>query len=205
MSRALPVVLLVFLITSCGEKLPDGVISPKQMEALLVDVHLLDAQLSHTPIDSSRMIISSRYEQLLEYHRTDSQAFQQSLTYYASRPTQLRGIYTRVDTIISGFLKIEQDRMAAEYRERMFQDSIAAAHHTDSLRRIAAFTALWTKKRHLLFRHEADSTVDPTVPVRFDLYSKDIFESLGLWPLHFGDSTSIIDSLSTDDIPEQHF
>ncbi len=187
-SRVLGFFLLILIfLSSCGDGVPKEVLEPKEMEALLVDIHLIDGQLSHSPIDSARMMLMAKYQQAFRYHDTDSQQFKASLAYYASRPGQFRAMYENVNQVLVDLLQVEQDKMAAAYRERVILDSIAAARHSDSLRQVSFYARDLMNKRDLLFRQEADSTRDSSVPFSFERYSTDIFESLHLWKLRFPD------------------
>lgn len=200
MGRLLSGLLLLNLIIACGEKLPKGVIPKNELPGLLVEVHLLDANLTILPIDSARMQVLSAYNGLFEYYKIDSAIFVQTIEYYSQRPSEFQEIYNEVNRRLQTLVDADNAVRAAEYRRQVVADSLQNIRMRDSLILVARDSLDLRRKRHLLLNHEADSTLDRQVPVNFMNYSVRLFEDLGLWKLDFEsfvklDSTLVIDRI----------
>lgn len=185
MGRLLSGLLLLNLIIACGEKLPRGVVSKKELPDLLVELHLLDANLTTIPIDSARMQMLPAYESIFEFYNIDSTIFVQTIEYYAKRPTDFQEIYKVVNERLQTMVDEGNAKRAAEFRQQMVADSLRNIRLRDSLILVARDSLDLRRKRHLLLNHEADSTLDRQVPVNFVNYSIRLFEDLGLWRLNF--------------------
>lgn len=93
-------VLVLLMVIACKrntDKLPQGILSPEQMKAILVDVHLakgartqqlLPDKLTKNP---DRVLL-----EITRAHNTDTAAFQDSYRYYVARPEQFKKIYEEV-------------------------------------------------------------------------------------------------------------
>jgi hypothetical protein len=88
---------LLFLL-SCKDKPAEGILNSEQMQALLIDVHIVDGALyevSSEP-DSLFKYGSGKYEQVFKKHHTDSTQFKKSFYYYTNRPDELYKIYEKI-------------------------------------------------------------------------------------------------------------
>lgn len=204
MGRVLSGLALVILVIACGEKLPEGVAPARVMPSLLFDMHLLDSRLSNLPYDSIRVIRDPAYEAVFNKHGLDSVEFRQTMDYYMSRPGELLGFYKLVQERMEKHIDAEQARIDEELRLRRQADSLLAVRARDSLQRLAQFEEQRDRIKHLLFRHEADSTVDEPVPFTFKEYSRDMYKALGGWELHFVEEfnadSMLQDSVSRDSL-----
>lgn len=183
MGRLLSGLLLLNLLLACGEKLPEGIVPPEKMPALLEDMHLLDSKLSSQPLDSTRNMFYSAYEELFRYHGIDSVIFNESIHYYSSRPTQFREIYVQVQQGLQDRIDEDESIRAEVYRQRMIADSLALKRRQDSLYWVGVDSIKLKRIRHLLFSHEADSTVDEPQPYDFDSAFQRLMENLGRRPM----------------------
>lgn len=120
----------VILLAACKPGRPDGVLGPKQMVPLLVDVHLVDgslAEVSQIP-DSLFKYGFNRYDAVFKRYKTDSLQFKKSYAWYTNEPDQLYDIYVKVSDIIKAkadsLLKV---RMRADSLEQVKQSKIMAA------------------------------------------------------------------------------
>lgn len=199
MGRLLSGLLLLNLIIACGEKLPRGVIPKNELPGLLVEVHLLDGNLAILPIDSARMQVLSAYNGLFEYYKIDSAIFVQTIEYYSKRPAEFQEIYDEVNQRLQTLVDADNAVRAAAYRRQMVADSLRNIRMRDSLILVARDSLDLRRKRHLLFNHEADSTLDQQVPVNFVNYSTRLFEDLRLWRLNFDPFVKLDSTLIQDE------
>lgn len=179
MGRLLSGLLLLNLLLACGEKLPEGIVPPEKMPALLEDMHLLDSKLSSQPLDSTRKVFYSAYEELFKYHGIDSVIFSESIQYYSTRPTKFREIYIQVTEGLQARINADEAMRAEVYQQRMIADSLALIRRQDSLYWVGVDSMKLKRIRHLLFNHEADSTIDEPQPYRFDSAFERLLENLG--------------------------
>jgi len=132
---------LLFLL-SCKDEKAAGILSHEDMQALLVDVHIVDGtvfELSPEP-DSLYKYTSGKYARVFQKHHTDSTQFKKSFSYYTNRPDELLEIYEKVVPAI----KFKADSAAtvkrkADSLENIRQQKIiqAKAKHTaDSVKRV---------------------------------------------------------------------
>ncbi len=150
-------VLSLFLL-ACGEEIPVGVISPKQMPAVLIDVHLVDGQLASLPIDSARVYRDSYYDAVFKRFSIDSTILRQSIEFYTTRPYLMNDIYTVVEKRLEEMNRAEIQLLDQQYQTKRIADSIRHAHRTDSLRRIMRDSLDLKHRQRLLFPYEQDST-----------------------------------------------
>src|SRR5690606_11330856 len=91
-----------------------------------------------------------------------------------------------------------------ELRLRRHADSLLAVHARDSLMRLARYEQQRDQIKHLLFVHEADSTIDEPVPFNYEEYARRPYEDLGAWKLYFiesfGTDSLMLDSVGIDSL-----
>lgn len=134
--------LPVLFLLSCKDKKDPGILSHEDMQALLVDVHIVDGTLFEVPAfpDSLYKYSSGKYQRVFEKHHTDSTQFKKSFIYYTNRPDELFDIYEKVVPAI----KVKADSAAkvkrkADSLENIRQQKISAAiakRAADSIKRI---------------------------------------------------------------------
>lgn len=181
MQRAVIAWIALFFCISCGgEKIPNGVIPPKQMPAVLVDMHLADGQLASLPIDSARMRRDSYYDAIFERYQIDSTTFRQSVEFYTKRPYLLNEFYTDVEKKLNALNLAEQQRVEKKYAAQRRTDSLRNARVTDSLQRIARDSLDFKRKRYLLFLNVPDSLYGRPDSITYKLLHERMLETVGL-------------------------
>jgi len=173
--------IAMFLYASCGsEKIPDGVINPKQMPAVLVDIHLVDGQLASLPIDSARMLRDVCYDAVFRRYAIDSAAFRRSVEFYASRPYLMNEMYAGVEKKLNALNQAEQQRVQQKYEAQRKVDSLRNARTADSLQRIARDSIDFKRKRYLLYLDAPDTLYGAPEPVTHELLHDRMLETVGL-------------------------
>lgn len=90
--RAFVLVLIIFLAISCSDKasVPNGVLPPDNMQAVLWDVLKADEVNNYRKSkDSSFYQLSNQlplFDTVFSFHNTSSEQFKKSLKFYQSRP-----------------------------------------------------------------------------------------------------------------------
>jgi Trp operon repressor len=96
---------LVFIIVliSCGDakkqELPQGILSPDSMAAVMCRVHLTEAAILQRQLrqDSiAKEIAWQTYRQVLEESKVDYETFVASFEFYRNRPEEFQKIYDKV-------------------------------------------------------------------------------------------------------------
>lgn len=82
------------------EQIPDSIIKPDEMAAILMDVHLAESSVQETANDSIRMqkdkVLAGYYGYILALHGESQQRFVQSFRYYEDHPLILNRVYQKV-------------------------------------------------------------------------------------------------------------
>ncbi|MDT3402072.1 DUF4296 domain-containing protein [Mucilaginibacter terrae] len=120
----------VILLAACKPGRPDGILSPKQMVPLLVDVHLVDGNLANVAQmpDSLFKYGFNQYDAVFKQHKTDSVQFKKSFAWYANEPDQLYEVYVKVTDILKAKSDSSLKVIAkADSLERVKQTKIMAA------------------------------------------------------------------------------
>ncbi|WP_345240434.1 DUF4296 domain-containing protein [Nibrella saemangeumensis] len=99
-SLVLPGLLLV--IWSCRpstDKKPANLIPEEKMVNVLTDIHLAEAQVGKLALgspDSSAVVYKRLERDIFKKHKIDTTTYNQSYTYYSSRPKLMEQIYKQV-------------------------------------------------------------------------------------------------------------
>lgn len=171
-------IVAVVLLTTCGERVPEGVIPSKKMPDVLVDVHMADGMLSMLPLDSARKKIHAYYDAIFQQYGIDSTILHNSVTYYTRRPHIMKDIYIEVERRLNRLEREEQAAITEKYRLQREADSISNARKLDSLFRVTRDSADYKRMRHLLFVHDADSTYDQADSVTYEKLAQRMFEEI---------------------------
>jgi hypothetical protein len=126
---------LLFLL-SCKDKEAAGILSHEEMQALLVDVHIVDGALyevSGEP-DSLFKYGSGKYEVVFKKHHTDSTQFRKSYLYYTKRPDELFKIYEKVVPAI----KVKADSAATLKRKADSLENVKLQKRNEAIAKRAA-------------------------------------------------------------------
>ena len=180
MRLALIGLVILFLGNSCREKTPGGVVPKQQMSAMLLDMHLADGQLSSMPIDSARAHRDAYYQAIFNRYQIDSTAFEQSVTFYSTRPYLMNELYIDIEKKLEALNMAEQKAIEEKYTVQRRADSIINAQRTDSLRRIARDSLDYKRKRYLLFLNAPDSLYGKPDSVTYLTLREHLLEAVGL-------------------------
>ncbi|WP_164112136.1 MULTISPECIES: DUF4296 domain-containing protein [Sphingobacterium] len=130
------IILLFFLLASCGKQKPKGVLSEKDMTELMAEVSLIDAYLNTLPIDSGRKVMPVFYENAFKKFKLDSAGFIKNLDYYLGSPVLTEKIYTSIGKTLTA-KDMEYHRIDS-VQNAVVQDSIRNAmrlqRHTEMMK-----------------------------------------------------------------------
>ena len=102
MSRYFVVIAIAVSLSSCHPKGNDAHIPPKQMEKVLLDVHLAEtysAQLTdstHKVGEKNADSLAVYYKAIFAKHHITADQFNQSLTWYKNHPEDFDTVYTNM-------------------------------------------------------------------------------------------------------------
>jgi hypothetical protein len=89
-------VILFFLSCSDEVDVPEGVLPPEKMKAVLWDALLANEWVDQTPMtDSAFKPLDQqieKYQQIFAFHKIDKSTFKKSISYYQSRPDLMKPI-----------------------------------------------------------------------------------------------------------------
>ncbi|WP_353181974.1 DUF4296 domain-containing protein [Parapedobacter lycopersici] len=175
-----PLVGLMFiLLVSCGEKIPAGIISEKQMPDVLFDVHLADGQLAAIPIDSARLYLDSYYAAIFNRYGIDSTIFANSISYYSHRPRVMNEFYSVVEKRLDALNAAAQQVQDASYQSRRMTDSVQRVQRLNQQNRAVRDSLDYIRKKDLLFLHGTDTVYNQPVPVTYIGLKDRLWEQLG--------------------------
>jgi hypothetical protein len=85
---------VLLVMAACSDR-PSDIIPPKQMAAVLTDVHIVDGAMNNIPQvpDSVYKYGMAKYLAVFKKHNTDSAQFNRSYKYYTLHPDVLVNIY----------------------------------------------------------------------------------------------------------------
>lgn len=93
-------VFFLLLVTACRSnrnKIPEGILSPEQMKAILIDLHLAQgARMQHLLPEEFTKNPDRVLLEITKAHHTDTTTFQASYRYYVAQPEQFKKIYEEV-------------------------------------------------------------------------------------------------------------
>jgi hypothetical protein len=99
--KKLLAILLLYLLASCHGRtsahVPDGIIPPDSMVAILTDVHLLQAsiQLGYFQ-DDTITTVQKAFKDLWKKHHVNEDDYNKSIKYYSYHPILLDPVYEKV-------------------------------------------------------------------------------------------------------------
>ena len=104
MIRSLPAILLVFIVLSCSgkNKIPKGVLSQPQMEAVLWDMISADEfvagyVLPKDPSINKKEKSIKLYDEIYRIHKINKEQFEKSLSFYQSHPSLLMDVLDSIN------------------------------------------------------------------------------------------------------------
>jgi len=100
-NRIIVIFFILMVLLSCNNsssKIPTDVISRDSMISIIADLHLADAILLNTNVQSKISNISSNYiyKKVLDKYKITKQRFDYSINYYAENPSLLDSLYYKV-------------------------------------------------------------------------------------------------------------
>lgn len=89
----------LFLCACNGKSIPNDVLKPDAMAAVLTEMHIIDGSLYNTTQipDSLYKYGAGKYIAMFQRLHTDTARFNRSMRYYAMQPDKLLAIYDQVD------------------------------------------------------------------------------------------------------------
>lgn len=165
MQRLLLFLLSSFFFTiSCNRSAERGYLSKNEMANLLTEVHLIDGYMNSLPVDSTRKIIESMYEQVFVKYQIDSTEFKRNLTHYLQNPVVAKEIYSVVNSNLTGY-----------DREFQISDSLEFARVNDSMRIAQHYIALKEESEALILKVKQDS-----IPYDYKINTELLLKRIGM-------------------------
>lgn len=87
---------------SCGEKMPEGILSKQQMVEVMEEIYIAEEKVNHLalPRDSAKVVATAMTAKVFEKAAVQDSVFRRSFDYYMERPREMELIYTAlVDTL----------------------------------------------------------------------------------------------------------
>lgn len=138
--------LLFFLFSSCKKNKPEGILSEKDFEELMTEVHILDGYIGTIPIDSARKVIDPLYNQLLEKYKLDTLSFDKNVDYYMGNPNLTAETYGNI-----------VKNLEVQEKEFYKKDSIRNAIFQDSVSRVMMMTRKMDLANQMILNAKSDS------------------------------------------------
>lgn len=89
--------LVLLVMTGCKTKIPDDIIQPQKIRAVLYDMHIIDGYISTIPNpNSAKRIGAAYYKGFYKKYDIDSVTYTRSMNYYFDHPESLGSIYKDV-------------------------------------------------------------------------------------------------------------
>ena len=91
--------ILLLGCTAPKTEIPTDILSEKEFVNLLKEVHLAEAafELQKTKgMENAKSILANSYQSIYTKHTIDEASFNKTLSFYATHPEKLEGIYTTV-------------------------------------------------------------------------------------------------------------
>ena len=95
--------IFLMLVCGCNDKKsdagkPNDLLSEKQLEEILCDIHKSEAAISFVPVpsDSLTRLYGSFYGALFKKHNITPERFERSFDYYLHKPVIMDSVYARV-------------------------------------------------------------------------------------------------------------
>lgn len=90
--------MMLLYCFSCSEGNKKNIIQEKKFEAILYDLHLIEARLEHFGAlsDTFYYAAGKGYEQLFEKHGITKTQFEETFFYYQQQPKQFEKLYENV-------------------------------------------------------------------------------------------------------------
>lgn len=147
MGRLLLLFFIFVFLSSCGDSLPENVLSKETMVPLLTDLHIADGYAASMYGPENEIKVASAYKSLYKKYSTDSIGVRRSLEYYTKRPDELQLIYVDVEKRILQLQKEEQRRLALQQKEELRKVKIEQAKKQRKIK-FAEFRSRFSKGKY---------------------------------------------------------
>lgn len=90
------------LVSACGERTPEGILTKAQMVEIMGDLYIAEEKVNYLALsrDSAKQVASVMTRKVFENAAVTDSVFKRSFDYYMERPRQMELIYTAlVDTL----------------------------------------------------------------------------------------------------------
>jgi hypothetical protein len=128
--KILFIFFLVLLISSCKSSVPDDVLPPKKMQAVLWDVMQADAMAEYYAARDSTFTSLSKhsdyYQKVFVIHKISKEDFTRSLAYYENHPSSLKPI---LDSLQSFGQRLQKADTIKKSSPPVFYDSNFKKRH----------------------------------------------------------------------------
>lgn len=98
--RSIYLVTILLLFSFCGQadRVPQGILSPGDMERVLFDLNLAEGAVKIQGLlpDSAEKVIPVYYNQVFAKHNLTREAFMKSYNYYLDHPNKMDKIHDQV-------------------------------------------------------------------------------------------------------------
>lgn len=98
-------ILLFALSCSDNKKIPENILKPEKMEAVLADVMIADALNQERIIKDSLLYLPrenvSYFKKIFQLHTVTKEGFEKSLQFYTKRPDLMKAIIDSVSAVVS--------------------------------------------------------------------------------------------------------
>lgn len=102
------------LSCSDNKKIPENILKPEKMEAVLSDVMMADALNQERIIRDSLLYISkenvSYFKKIFQLHAVTKEEFEKSIQFYTKRPDLMRAIIDSVSAVVSRKNKLLEEK-----------------------------------------------------------------------------------------------
>ncbi len=102
MKRTLVFIVLTLTFFACKSPnpKPEKFLNEDEMEALLLDVQLLEVRLGDItglPQDSLKIIVKANYEEVFKKYNITNKDFEENVHYYSYYPDEFEKMYSRIE------------------------------------------------------------------------------------------------------------
>lgn len=158
--KHLLILLVVLLALACSDKVPDGILTKKQITPVLVDIHLAESIFSQRyALEGMRENFQEDlYLSILKKYKIDREVFEKSVLYYGKHPEKYKPVYDEVLNRLNEMSAKSRATDSIQFRIRQ-----AELRAKDSLQNIKLKADSLAKDSTLQHSTKADSLAKDTV------------------------------------------
>ncbi|WNJ19435.1 DUF4296 domain-containing protein [Pontibacter sp. G13] len=119
MKRTWTFIIIACMALAGCEEVVENHLSEKEMQDLLLQVHLTDAwvEVSKQPINVRKRMRAELYDDVLASRGLDRETFEQSYQYYLKHPTVMDSLYQFVIDSLNRRMELHQDTLMHRNRK----------------------------------------------------------------------------------------